>query len=331
MFGQDLTDSITDSSLQVRYPSEPREEGGRYREQEEFEMRYEVGRIVVLLCLMGTFAIPVLGNPPGMKVWVVGDSLRINPIDNRAYEENPILFPDSISGQYQESNLVWQASRKLISLRAARNEIIAFQIVVERLGEGSLKNVNVELNDFEGSEGNRISKKNLDLYREWYVKLRKRSAQDYSLGTGWYPDALLPCLRWTGNLYPHNLVHPFEIPDPLNNIGTSQRSQTLWVDLYVPRNRKAAPPGTYESTITISSDAGSTELTVRLKIWDFELPEKNHLSGNIHTNTEINTFSKELELKDYQMIRRHRLAMGVRGYAPKIEISGTDVKFDWAK
>jgi hypothetical protein len=63
---------------------------------------------------------------------------------------------------------------------------------------------------------------------------------------------------------------------------------------------------------------------------DFALPDENHLAGNIHTDTELNTFAPELELRYYQLMRRHRLAMGVLGYAPDIEVSGTDVKFDWS-
>jgi len=83
-----------------------------------------------LLCGAGTMA----GPPAGMKVWVVGDSTRIDPTKNTAFEDNLLLFPDSLSGNYQESNLIWDGKQKRVSLKAAHNESVAFQIVVERTG-----------------------------------------------------------------------------------------------------------------------------------------------------------------------------------------------------
>jgi hypothetical protein len=124
---------------------------------------------------------------------------------------------------------------------------------------------------------------------------------------------------------------PFDLPDPLNNVGEKQKSQAMWVDMYVPKARAAAPPGKYTAPITISSNEGQHQLTLELQIWDFALPEESHLKPNIHTDTEINAFSEEMELKYYQTIRKHRLAMYTLGYAPELKVSGTDVKIDWTK
>lgn len=148
---------------------------------------------------------------------------------------------------------------------------------------------------------------------------------------GWYPDGLLPCLRWSGELYPHSYVFPSEIPDLLNSIGRRQRSQALWMDIYVPQERTSAPPGVYRGKITVASDAGTEVLDVRLDVWGFALPEESHIYGNFHTDTEINKFPEELELKYYQLMRKHRVAMGVLGYAPGLKLSGTEPSFDWSK
>jgi hypothetical protein len=266
-----------------------------------------------------------------MKVWAIGDTVRIDPIEGKAFEDNPLMFPNCQTGDYRESNLIWDAKSKRITLRAARNEIIAFQIVVERTGAEKLSKVRVEIGEPAGPGGKKISLANIDLFKEWYVHVTQQSRQKYSLGTGYYPDGLLPCLRWNGNLYPHMYVHPFEIPDLMNGIGDRQRNQALWVDIWVPRDRADAPPGTYTSKILVTSTAGSEELTLQLQIWDFALPEQTHVMGNLHTDTELNVFPEDLELKYYQMIRRHRLAMGVLGYAPDLKVSGTDVRIDWTK
>ena len=78
--------------------------------------------------------------------------------------------------------------------------------------------------------GARIALENVDLFREWYVHVKNPAKESYTLGPGWYADGLLPCLRWSGNLYPHTYVMPFDIPDPLNNVAAEQKSQALWVD-----------------------------------------------------------------------------------------------------
>jgi len=53
-------------------------------------------RIPMLAAILASICIfPGLGNDaPDFKVWVVNDSVWINPLANRAYEDNPYLFPD---------------------------------------------------------------------------------------------------------------------------------------------------------------------------------------------------------------------------------------------
>jgi hypothetical protein len=151
------------------------------------------------------------------------------------------------------------------------------------------------------------------------------------LGTGWYPDALIPCSHWSGQLFPRSFILPFDIPDRLNNISLDQRSQALWVDVYVPRTRSDAPPGKYRATIKVSSEQGEETIQLGLNLWDFALPDENHVGGDIHTDTELHTFTPELELKYYQLIRRHRLVLGEIGYAPDIRVRDQNVEIDWKK
>ncbi len=100
---------------------------------------------------------------------------------------------------------------------------------------------------------------------------------------------------------------------------------------YVPKSRQVAPPGRYTAPITISSDQGRTQLMLELQVWDFALPEESHLKPNIHTDTEINTFPEAIELKYYQLLRKHRISMYPLGYAPALKISGTNLQIDWSK
>jgi len=283
-----------------------------------------------ILCAWFFTARLASGANTGIKVWVVNDSVRIDPLRNEPFEDNHKLFPDGMRPGYKDSNLIWDGAARRVMLRAARNETIAFQIVIERTDE-KLSNVMVTPAELTGPNSVKIPLDNVDLFREWYVHVRNPSKGSYTLGAGWYADGLLPCLRWSGNLYPHTYVMPFDIPDPLNNVGEKQKSQTLWVDVYVPKSRDTAPPGRYTAPVTISSDQGRTQFMLELQVWDFALPEESHLKPNIHTDTEINTFPEAMELKYYQLVRKHRLSMYPLGYAPALKISGTKVEIDWSK
>src|SRR2546427_8077456 len=276
---------------------------------------------IKLLCtiLCASFFKPQLasGATAGIEVWAVSDSVRIDPLHSQPFEDNQELFSDGMRRGYKQSNLIWDGPARRIMLKAARNETVAFQIVIERTGE-KLSNVMVTPAELTGPNGAKIALDNVDLFREWYVHVKNPSKESYTLGPGWYADGLLPCLRWSGNLYPHSYVMPFDVPDPLNNVGEEQKSQALWMDIYVPESRRFAPPGRYTAPITISSDQGRTQLTLELQVWDFALPEESHLKPNIHTDTEINTFPEEMELKYYQLLRKHRISMYPLGYAPEI-------------
>lgn len=277
-------------------------------------------RVAFLATVIAGCGSVLAGAPEGMKVWVTGDSTRIDPTRGIAFEDNPLLYPDALTGNYQESNLIRDGKEKRITMKAARNETVAFQIIVERINSAKLSNATVNLGELAGPGGKKIPAGNMDLYKEWYVHVTKASQQDYTLGTGYYPDALLPCLRWKGNLYPHDFVMPFDIPDTMSEVGDEQRNQALWVDVYVPRDRDQAPPGTYRSTITVRLGDLSVSLQLQLQVWDFALPEESHIKGNIPTDTEINVLPEDVELRYYQLLRRHRLAMGVLGYAPETQI-----------
>jgi hypothetical protein len=284
---------------------------------------------VVLVALTLSVNLQCQGAEP-LRVWAAGDGLRIDATTGRAFEVNALLFPDAPKGDYRRTNIVWDGVQRHVSLKAARNEIVSFQIIVERGTPSPLARVMVTPGRFLGANGASLPEGSVELFKEWYVNVTHRSAQDYSLGTGWYPDALIPATRWSGKLFPKSYIMPFDVPDLLNNIGPDQENQGVWVDIYVPRDRQQAPPGTYTSTFTVSTAAGArVEVSVSLDVWDFALPDDTHLAGNIHNDTELNTFAPELELKYYQMMRRHRLAMGVLGYAPDITVAGSDIQFDW--
>ncbi|MEY4520467.1 MAG: hypothetical protein RLZZ499_3067 [Cyanobacteriota bacterium] len=158
-------------------------------------------------------------------------------------------------------------SLKRVQLRAAKGEYEAFQIVLQA-PPGNLSNINVTVSDLSGSNGALISKSNITLYREHYIKLDRPSYSGWSAnptkGQGWYADGLIPFADPdTGKDIQHAELDavPFNLA-----AGTNQ---PIWVDIFVPQSTIA---GEYQGKFTIESDRGVFEGQIDLTVWNFTLP-----------------------------------------------------------
>ncbi len=256
-----------------------------------------------------------------VEAWACGDGVRVNPETGRYFEDRTDIHADYPTGDYRQCNGVWDASASRVSLRAARNEFVAFQVVVE--ADGPVSGVTVELDRLTGPGGAEIAGKHVALFQAYYAHVTQASTgyEDTSLGAGWYPDALLPA--GDGPLQ-------FDLPDPRNAIGSTQRNQSVWVDVFVPAERDAAPPGSYGGKLVVTFPGGRQEIDVALEVWDFALPEEIHCRGDIY-NRSLREMPPAQELAYYHMAHRHRFHPGVPTYKPVIEVDGTDVKIDWSE
>ncbi|HET6428667.1 MAG TPA: glycoside hydrolase domain-containing protein [Phycisphaerae bacterium] len=285
--------------------------------------------LALMICISATI-VPAGGeqdargntmNTP--TVWATGDGVRVNPVTGRYFEDQPEVHKDYPTGDYARSNPVWDAKAGKVTLRAARNEFAAFQLVVARPeGAGPLEGVQVRLDKLVGPGGAQITPPHVSLYKAWYVQVKQKSTRydHLSLGPGWYADPLIPA--------PAGEPLRFDIPDARNAIGPSQRNQTVWVDIFVPPDRQAAPPGVYKGDLTVTCPAGSQTVAVELNVWDFALPDEIHCRGDIWNGT-LKQMPPEQELGYYQMARRHRFQPGVCFYRPKLTVKGAEVTLDW--
>ena len=282
-----------------------------------------------------------------IRVWATGDSVRVNPQTGKYIEDRTDIHGDYPHGRYKDRNAVWDARAGRVRLYAGRNEFVSFQVVVE--AEQPVRDVAVRFDSLrrqgKGKTGAaRIAGRNIALFKAWYVQVNQPSTgyDRLSLGPAWYPDALVPAGSTgfqpvsSGN---HRLetCATFDIPDEANAIGPTQKNQSVWVDIYVPRERADAPPGEYLGELTVTWPGGRQRLIVELTVWDFALPDENHCHGDIW-NDSIRDMPPEQELGYYQIAHQHRFAPGVYGYRPRLTIRGGPstgsgqgkVKLDWA-
>jgi hypothetical protein len=274
------------------------------------------------MAFAAVFTASLAAETPAVRLWAVSDGVRVNPVTGQVFEERADIHKDYPAGDFRAANSVWSASAKTVSLKAARNEFAAFQVIVETAEP--LREVNVRFPGLVGPGGARIDGKYAAVFKEWYVRVRRATTgyERSSLGPGWYPDALLPQRR----------AHldsglPFSVPDLYNDIA-DQKNQALWIDLFVPNDRNAAPPGRYTGDIEISWKGGRDNVHVALDVWDFALPQENHIPGDIW-NGSMRQMPPDEELAYYQLARQHRFLPLIYAYRPKLEISGASVRLDW--
>ena len=261
-----------------------------------------------------------MGKAP-VSIWATSDGVRVDPETGKYLEDRTDIHEDYPTGDYQKRNPVWDARKRRVALVGARNEFIAFQVVVG--ANEPISGVKVRFDSLTGPDGVRIDGKHVALFKSWYTHVVKKSHgyRKTSLGLGWYADGLLPAGE-DGAL-------TINIPEPRNHIGETQRNHSVWADIFIPNGRKDAPPGRYSGELTVSWPGGETKIVVELTVWNFALPDEIHCRGDIW-NGSLLRMDPQVELRYYQMAHRHRFHPGVAGYRPELKLDGTNVSIDWS-
>lgn len=137
-----------------------------------------------------------------------------------------------------------------IQLSAAGGDYESVQLVISPRSDGHLKSVRVgPLTHKTGATipGDYI-KVSYVYYHYVHTPTDKTGVRD------WWPDALPP------------LDGPIAL--------SKGQNQPLWITVHVPR---ATPAGDYTGEITLASDTWEATIPIRLHVWNFALPERNHI------------------------------------------------------
>ena len=191
--------------------------------------------ISVISGLSGCISKESNNNNTGWTLSVIPSSVRLDPVTGEIIDHKFILLKDNPIQKTDmlNKNLIYDGKR--VSLYAARGEYISFQLVVTNLSDRRLENIRIEMPEFSGDNG-RFSIKP-EFFLEWAVEIKTPSTgyPKASLGTGWYPDALIPFsyiqddsaqVRW-------RWIYPLWLPD-FNNRIDNQKSMIVWIDQFIP-------------------------------------------------------------------------------------------------
>ncbi|NUQ60993.1 MAG: DUF4091 domain-containing protein [Pirellulales bacterium] len=188
---------------------------------------------------------------------------------------------------------------KLVQIAAACNDWEGFQIVVRP--DRPLKGLTarpgpivLRKSDRPAVRGilNTISAENVRVLRVYYHFVDHPT--DRTGIRDWWPDALPP------------LNEPIDVAAGVN--------QPLWIVVYVP---DIAKPGEYEGEVVLEAEGWSATVPIRLKVWGFSLPERNHLAtafgfspGEAFRYHQVRTEEDKRKLLDlyFQSFAEHRIS-----------------------
>jgi hypothetical protein len=290
--------------------------------------------ILLFFVIAGLYGCQPAGTGDKSQGWtlsVLPSSVRLDPVTNKIIDDQFILLEDSEIQKQDllKKNLIYDGSR--VSLYAARGEYVSFQLVVTNHTGKRLENIRVEIPEFSGDKGTFSIKP--EPFLEWAVEIKTPSTgyPKASLGSGWYPDALIPFsyiqddsaqVRW-------RWTYPLWLPD-FNNRIDDQQSMLIWVDQYVPFNREESEPGIYTSRISVTINGQKKEIPVDLMVWDFAIPNENRFKAGLQHEGFVKSMTEQQELEVYQLLRRNRIAMLDPTYEPGLKITGSGkTEIDW--
>ncbi|MDD2709361.1 MAG: DUF6067 family protein [Verrucomicrobiae bacterium] len=141
-----------------------------------------------------------------------------------------------------------------VRISAAKNEYEGFQAVIIPFFENDPGSVAFEGGNLTGKSGAAIGRENLEIRRVAYVETRH---PNYATShVGYWPDPLLPPGMKDFSMGKVN-VRPY------------------WLTYHIPKN---AAPGDYQGRILVKSkDALIAQIEVKLRVYDFALPDRNSL------------------------------------------------------
>ena len=163
-----------------------------------------------------------------------------------------------------------------------------------------------------------------ELFLEWSVAVKTTSTgyPKTSLGTGWYPDALIPFkyIQQDSSQVKGRWVYPFSLPD-FNNRIDGQKSHIIWVDQYIPFEEDKAESGKYSGSVAVTIDDTVQKIPIEIDVWNFAIPKENRFKASLQQEGFLSRMDEEKELAVYQLFKRNRISLMDPTYSPELQVA----------
>jgi hypothetical protein len=205
-------------------------------------------------------------------VWAVNDGEKVER--------------DDLNNPNKSSNSAWDGRK--IKIFGARNEIIAFQLIVEA-GSDGIQKLTTSLSDLRQQGGRAtivysspaldptnyvgrpiqlfsINYMNVAVasHAEWVFKPSSPAAPKDP--TGWKPVQLVPENAMAGRG-----GFPLQVAPSQN--------QAIWIEVYT---NKTLPAGVYRGEVNLSTDGRKQAIPIELELFDFTLPDQNSMDAMVY-------------------------------------------------
>lgn len=233
------------------------------------------------------------------RVWAVGDGDKIE----RDAREHPL----------SDHNSVWDG--RTVRVFGARNEIIAFQVIVDADARG-VRALSLRLPALASAD-DRITyrapaadptdyvDRPIQIFPVHYMHVEmpsnaswvydRRSPAAPPDPTGWKPVQLVP-----ENARADRGGLPIQVaPD---------ENQAIWIEIAIDRRRHA---GRYRGSIEIAADEVRRTLPIELRVFDFTLPDENSMHAMLfYTSDQPELYhGRNLDAAYHRLAHRHRVEL----------------------
>ena len=217
-------------------------------------------------------ALTVTASASVHHVWAVNDGEKIER--------------DDLNNANKNGNSAWDGQK--IRIFGARNEIIAFQLIVEADQDG-INRLTVALPELALQHGGArikytapaldptdyvgrpisvfsVNYMNVETpsHAEWVYRPNSPAAPKDP--TGWKPVQLIP-----ENARPGRGGFPLKVP--------AGKNQAVWIDVYTERNLQA---GIYAGKLIVNADGKKQSIPIELELFDFTLPDQNSMQAMVY-------------------------------------------------
>src|SRR4051812_9618876 len=244
----------------------------------------------------------MLATPAGAgvrRIWAVNDGEKVE----RDAHDHPAAARNS----------AWDG--RVVRLSGARNEVIAFQLIVEADASG-LERLSVRLPGLASGSSQITYKppaadptdyvdRPIGVYAVHYmhVETPSKASWVYEPGsaaappdpTGWKPVQLVPEHARGGRGGLPIAVRPDE-------------NQAIWIEIYVDGKH---PAGVYRGTIDVLADGTRQDVPVELEVFDFTLPDENSMHAMLfYTSDQVERYQgRNLDAAYDRLAHRHRVEL----------------------
>ena len=205
-------------------------------------------------------------------VWAVNDGEKVEG--------------DDLNNPNKRENSVWNGQK--VKIFGARNEIIAFQLIIEA-DQAGINRLQVTLPQLVLQGGKTrivyaapvldptnyvgrsieifsVNYMNVEVpsHAEWVYKVGSPAAPKDP--TGWKPVQLIP-----ENARAGRGGFPLRV--------SSNQNQSIWIEIYTDRK---LPAGLYFGTITVDADGRKQRIPIDLELFDFTLPDQNSMQAMVY-------------------------------------------------